>query len=274
MLSLEPATITDRRYPLLFQTGETAYGIPLVDAQHPHNFIMGLGFHYTNALGEDTIAGPLFRACRRPGAGTRGLPASCLGDGVAAGSFVASLAGFHAHLRRCPHIRNFPREDETRGQRLPWRRTGREPLDIQQRRDRLLVRRVSGSSPRRIGRRRFRPAGSRIPRRWSRAIRCAPPRRCTIRGRLAGGSWSSSLIWGRVHKTASLRNLNSYLAESVLPIRQTNFVTGRFELVDKDELFERPARVYKSKSMCSMEAHFESAHTRSATRATSIYFGT
>ena len=28
MLSLEPATITDRRYPLLFQTGETAFGSP------------------------------------------------------------------------------------------------------------------------------------------------------------------------------------------------------------------------------------------------------
>ena len=54
----------------------------------------------------------------------------------------------------------------------------------------------------------------------------------------SGGSWSSSLIWGRVHKTARLRNLNSYLAESVLPIRQNNFMTGRFELVDKDELFD------------------------------------
>src|ERR1700722_14250481 len=28
MLSLEPATITDRRYPGLFQTGGTAYGVP------------------------------------------------------------------------------------------------------------------------------------------------------------------------------------------------------------------------------------------------------
>ena len=54
MLSLEPATITDRRYPLLFQTGETAYGLPLVDAQHPHNFIMSLGFHYVHQLAEDT----------------------------------------------------------------------------------------------------------------------------------------------------------------------------------------------------------------------------
>src|SRR5690348_6425254 len=36
MLSLEPATVIDRSYPLLFQTGETGYGRPLIDAQHPH----------------------------------------------------------------------------------------------------------------------------------------------------------------------------------------------------------------------------------------------
>src|SRR5581483_5018065 len=46
MLSLEPATVTNRSYPLLFQTGETAFGKPLVDGQHPHDFIMGLGVHY------------------------------------------------------------------------------------------------------------------------------------------------------------------------------------------------------------------------------------
>ncbi len=46
MLSLDPATITGERYPLLFQTGETAYGRALIDAQHPHNFVMALGLHY------------------------------------------------------------------------------------------------------------------------------------------------------------------------------------------------------------------------------------
>jgi hypothetical protein len=51
MLSLDPATITNRSYPLLFQTGETAYGRPLVDAQHPHNFVMALGFHYARKFG-------------------------------------------------------------------------------------------------------------------------------------------------------------------------------------------------------------------------------
>src|ERR1039457_4842965 len=54
---------------------------------------------------------------------------------------------------------------------------------------------------------------------------------------MPGGAWSSSLIWGRNHSTATFRDLNSYLAESVLPIRRKNWITGRFELVDKDELF-------------------------------------
>ena len=52
-----------------------------------------------------------------------------------------------------------------------------------------------------------------------------------------GASWASSLIWGRTHNTATRHNLNSYLAESVLPLTRRNFLTGRFELVDKDELF-------------------------------------
>ena len=54
---------------------------------------------------------------------------------------------------------------------------------------------------------------------------------------MPGGSWSSSLIWGRTHSTATQRNLNSYLLESVVPVRRRNFITGRAELVDKDELF-------------------------------------
>ena len=29
MFSLEPATVTGERYPLLFQQGETAYGVPI-----------------------------------------------------------------------------------------------------------------------------------------------------------------------------------------------------------------------------------------------------
>ncbi|MDQ6664027.1 MAG: hypothetical protein M3Z23_06510 [Acidobacteriota bacterium] len=42
--------------------------------------------------------------------------------------------------------------------------------------------------------------------------------------------------------TFTHRNLNSFLAETVLPARGKNFFTGRFELVDKDELFVPAAR--------------------------------
>jgi hypothetical protein len=46
MLSLEPATVTGRFYPELFQQGETAYGLPIVDGQHPHDFVMELAALY------------------------------------------------------------------------------------------------------------------------------------------------------------------------------------------------------------------------------------
>jgi hypothetical protein len=52
MTSFEPATITKRRYPLLFQTGETAYGLSIVDGQHPPDFFMELAAKYDVAAGE------------------------------------------------------------------------------------------------------------------------------------------------------------------------------------------------------------------------------
>jgi len=55
MLSLEPATITGRQYPLLFQQGETAYGKPIADGQHPHNFFMELALLYDLKLGKDGL---------------------------------------------------------------------------------------------------------------------------------------------------------------------------------------------------------------------------
>jgi hypothetical protein len=50
MLSLDPATVTNRGYPLLLQSGETYRGQPLVDRQHPHDFWMELAVMYERAL--------------------------------------------------------------------------------------------------------------------------------------------------------------------------------------------------------------------------------
>jgi hypothetical protein len=50
MLSLDPATVTEKGYPLLLQSGESFGGQPLVDRQHPHDFWMELGAMYERAI--------------------------------------------------------------------------------------------------------------------------------------------------------------------------------------------------------------------------------
>jgi hypothetical protein len=55
MLSLEPATVSGRNYPELFQQGETAFGNPIVDGQHPHDFLMELAALYDLPLAHNTL---------------------------------------------------------------------------------------------------------------------------------------------------------------------------------------------------------------------------
>lgn len=52
MFSLEPATVSGRQYPELFQQGETAFGKPIIDGQHPHDFFMEVAALYDIRLGE------------------------------------------------------------------------------------------------------------------------------------------------------------------------------------------------------------------------------
>jgi hypothetical protein len=53
MVSLDPLTETRGGYPLLFQTGESYRGQPLIDKQHPHDLISGLSVGYTYAFSQD-----------------------------------------------------------------------------------------------------------------------------------------------------------------------------------------------------------------------------
>jgi len=46
MISLEPFTFHKIGSPQVLQTGETYQGLPLVDYQHPHDLVMGLGARY------------------------------------------------------------------------------------------------------------------------------------------------------------------------------------------------------------------------------------
>jgi hypothetical protein len=55
MFSLEPATVSGRQYSELFQQGETAFGKPIIDGQHPHDFFMEVAALYDIRCGERTL---------------------------------------------------------------------------------------------------------------------------------------------------------------------------------------------------------------------------
>ena len=99
MFSLDPVTVTNRSYPLLFQTGETAYGKPLVDAQHPHDFFMGLGVHYAYPLGEETFIHAYYAPVGDPALGPVAFPHR-------ASAFELPQATLAHHLQDSTHIAN------------------------------------------------------------------------------------------------------------------------------------------------------------------------
>ncbi|HLH40776.1 MAG TPA: hypothetical protein VKX39_16620 [Bryobacteraceae bacterium] len=229
MLSLEPATITNRSYPLLFQTGETAYGKPLIDAQHPHNFIMALGFHYTNEIAEHTFLDLYFAPVGDPALGPVAFPHR-------ASALEIPQAPLAHHLQDSTHISD---EVLTAG--------------IQRKKVKLEASGFHGAEP---GENRWIIQTGGIDS-WSARVWYFPSANWAAQvsaGRLhhpealepgdqfrssaslayTKGRWSSSLIWGRAHLTDTHANLNSYLAETVAPIARKNFVTGRVELADKE----------------------------------------
>lgn len=53
MISLDPLTEGGNGYPLLFQSGETYKGKPLVDRQHPHDLFSELAVSYSHALSKN-----------------------------------------------------------------------------------------------------------------------------------------------------------------------------------------------------------------------------
>ena len=237
MLSLEPATVTGRRYPLLFQTGETAFGQPIVDGQHPHNFIMGLGLHYIREMSANTRLEFYAAPVGDPALGPVAYPHRASAEEL-------PQAPISHHWQDSTHI-----SDDVITAGLAYKKFkleasgfhGAEPGE-----NRWIVQ--QGAIDSWSSRLWFFPAKN-----WAAQIslgRLTHPEALEpgdqVRSTasleytktLPGGSWSSSLIWGRNHETATGHNLNSFLAESVVPIQRKNFLTGRAELVDKDELFE------------------------------------
>jgi hypothetical protein len=232
MLSLEPATVTSRSYPLLFQTGETAYGRPLVDAQHPHNFVMGAGFHYAHRVGEHALADLYYAPVGDPALGPQAFP-----HRPSAAELPQAPLGHH--WQDSTHVAY---NVATLALKRDWFRLeasgfyGTEPGE-----NRWTI----GWGPMNS----FAARVSVFPaKHWMAQVSAGrlthPERqspgdvvRSTASLHYSRGGSSTSLVWGRNHDTFTGHNLNSFLAEAVAAIRARNFLTARWELVDKDELF-------------------------------------
>jgi hypothetical protein len=236
MLSLEPATVTDRRYPLLFQTGETAYGLPITDGQHPHNFIMAAGVHYVYEIGENTLMDLYAAPVGDPALGPVAYPHR-------ASASELPEAPISHHWQDSTHISDEVVTVGISRQKIKLEASGFHGAEPGE--NRWIVQ--AGSIDSWSARLWFFPAKN-----WAAqfsAGRIAHPEALEPGDQVRStasvaytkpmpqGDWSSSVIWGRNHSTATFRNLNSYLAESALPIHGKNWITGRWELVDKDELF-------------------------------------
>jgi hypothetical protein len=236
MLSLEPATVTNRSYPLLFQTGETAYGKPLTDAQHPHNFIMALGFHYVHQIAEDITLDLYFAPVGDPALGPVAYPHR-------ASAMELPEAPISHHWQDSTHVADDVVTAGLQYKKFKFEASGfygSEPGE-----NRWIIQ--QGPTNSWSGRIWFLPtkywaaqvSAGRLT--HPEALEPGDQTRVTASVEyvrpMPGGSWASTLSWGRVHSTATLRNLNSYLAESELPLTRRNFITGRAELVDKDDLF-------------------------------------
>jgi hypothetical protein len=236
MVSLEPATITGRAYPELFQTGETAFGQPLVNGQHPHNLFMELSVAYAHSIGEHIILEIYFAPVGDPALGPVGFPHRASAEEL-------PQAPLGHHLQDSTHISDEVITAALFGPHWSLEASGFHGAEPGENRWIIQTGAIDSWSVR----------ASWMPsKNWSAqfsAGRLTKPEALEPGDQLRTtasvsynrpwetGYWTTSAIWGRDHKTAAQRNLNSYLLESVVQIQKKNYVTGRAELVDRDELF-------------------------------------
>ena len=236
MVTLEPAGVTNRRYPELFQTGETAFGKPLTDAQHPHDAIMSMGVHYAYPIGENTFFQIYFAPVGDPALGPVAFPHR-------ASAAELPQAPLSHHLQDSSHIANEVITAAIKHRKIRLEVSGFYGTEPNENRWNIDYGPINSWATRLS----YFPAKNWMAQvsvgRLTRPERQEPGDMVRSTASIsytrpsAGGDWSTSLIWGRDHKTLDKHDLNSYLVESVLPVRNKNFLTGRIELLDRDELF-------------------------------------
>jgi hypothetical protein len=233
MLSSEPATITDRRYPLLFQQGETAYGVPIADGQHPHNFFMELAALYDLKLGERTLLSFYFAPVGDPAIGPTAYPHR-------ASAFENPVGTLGHHQEDSTHI-----ADDVVTVGLTYRTVriegsgfhGREPDEnrwtihqgsIDSWSTRLTVQPGKNWSGQ-YSYARIKSPEALFPtedqERMTASIMYNRP--------LPNGNWASTLLWGRTRSLEDNSIFNSYLLESTVRFHTRNYAWTRIENAER-----------------------------------------
>src|SRR5579862_55960 len=233
MLTLEPATITDRRYPLLFQQGETAYGLPIADGQHPHDLIMALEALYDLKLGENGLISFYFAPVGDPAIGPTAYPhresasedpvgalghhqedSTHIADDVASVGITYGIARIEAsgfHGREPDEFR----WDIDQGKIDSWAMR----LTIQPGRNwsgQYSYARIT--SPEAL-------FPTENQERMTASIMYNRP--------FQNGNWANTALWGRTRSLQDNAILNSYLFESLVRFRIRNYAWSRIENADR-----------------------------------------
>ena len=240
MLSFEPGTVTNRHYPELFQQGETAFGKPIVDGQHPHDFIMELAALYDLKLGDKGLLSFYFAPMGDPAMGPTAYPhrASASED---------PIAPLGHHLEDSTHIAD---DVVTTGLTYKFARFeasafhGREPdefrWDIDSGKiDSWSIRATLNAAQNWSAQYSFAhltsPEALHPEEDLQRMTASVMYNRPLVRG-----NWASTLLWGRNRSLETGLVWNGYLAESTVRFADRNYVWGRIENVDRtDELLLR-----------------------------------
>ena len=233
MFSLEPATVTERYYPLNFQTGETANGRPIVDGQHPHDFFMEVAALYDHRIGEKSLLSFYAAPIGSPAIGTTAFPHRT-------STLENPLAALGHHQQDSTHIAadvvtvGFThRAVRIEASGFHGREPDEERWNIDQGAvDSWSARLTVNPAPNWSGQVSF--AHIRSPeglhpdddaRRQTASIMYHRP--------TARGFWSSTLLWGRNQGGHHGNVFNSYLLESTLKFAEKNHVWTRIENADR-----------------------------------------
>jgi hypothetical protein len=233
MLSFEPATVSGRQYPLLFQQGETAFGKPIADGQHPHDFIMELAVLYDIKAGKNTLLSFYFAPVGDPAVGPVAYPHR-------ASASENPVAPIGHHQEDSTHVAD---DVVTAGITYRVARVeasgfhGREPdefrWDIDQGKiDSWSLRLTLQSGKNWSGQYSYAriasPEGlfaNEDQERMTASVAYNRP--------LHNGNWANTAVWGRTRSLQDNSIFNSYLFESTLNFAGRNYAWTRIESADR-----------------------------------------